>query len=81
LLFLDENQNISDMNKRIIYPNETGIAVITPSGVLSVEETAKKSVPTGVKYKIIDVSDLPVDRNFRNAWEYDFTDSFDGVGA
>ena len=30
------------MNKRIIYPNEIGIAVITPSGVLSVEETAKK---------------------------------------
>ena len=69
------------MNKRIIYPNEIGIAVITPTGVLSVEETAKKSVPTGVKYKIIDVSDLPSDRDFRNAWEYDFTNSFDGVGA
>ena len=69
------------MNKRIIYPNEIGIAVITPSGELSVEETAKKDVPTGVKYKIIDVEDLPSDRDFRNAWEYDFTNSFDGVGA
>tara|TARA_Y100000034_G_C6632825_1_gene276350 strand:- start:250 stop:459 length:210 start_codon:yes stop_codon:yes gene_type:complete len=69
------------MNKRIIYPQETGIAVITPSGVLSVEETAKKSVPTGVKYKIIDVEDLPSDRDFRNAWEFDFTTDFDGVGA
>ena len=67
--------------KKIIFPNKTGIAVITPTGVLSVEETAKKSVPTGVKYKIIDVSDLPQERDFRNAWEYDFTNSFDGVGA
>ena len=69
------------MKQRIIYPSESGIAVITPSGVLSIEETALKDVPTGVKYKIIDVSDLPPDRDFRNAWEYDFTDSFDGVGA
>ena len=69
------------MNSRIIYPNETGIAVITPTGDLSVEQTALKDVPTGVKYKIIDVSDLPSNRDFRNAWEYDFTNSFDGVGA
>mgnify|MGYP001276114061 FL=1 len=67
--------------KKIIYPQETGIAVITPTGELSLEETALKDVPTGVKYKIIDGSDLPEDRDFRNAWEYDFTDSFDGVGA
>ena len=69
------------MNKRIIYPQETGIAVIIPTGELSLEETALKDVPSGVKYKIIDASDLPSDREFRNAWEYDFTDSFDGVGA
>ena len=67
--------------KKIIYPNETGIAVITPTGELSLAGTALKDVPSGVKYKIIDVSDLPPDRDFRNAWEYDFTDSFDGVGA
>tara|TARA_R100000152_G_C6737615_1_gene161631 strand:- start:544 stop:753 length:210 start_codon:yes stop_codon:yes gene_type:complete len=69
------------MNKRIIYPQESGIAVIVPSGDLSVQETALKDVPSGVKYKIIDVSDLPSDRDFRNAWEYDFTTDFDGVGA
>ena len=67
--------------EKIIYPNETGIAVIHPTGELSVQETAKKDVPSGVKYKIIDDSDLPEDREFRNAWEYDFTDSYDGVGA
>ena len=67
--------------KKIIYSNETGISVITPSGDLSLEETALKDVPSGVKYKIIDASDLPADRDFRNAWEFDFTTDFDGVGA
>ena len=66
--------------KKIIYQNETGLSVITSSGVLSLEETAKKDVPAGVKYKIIDVSDLPNDRDFRNAWEYDFSTDFDRVG-
>ena len=66
--------------KKIIYQNETGLSVITSSGVLSLEETAKKDVPAGVKYKIIDVSDLPNDRDFRNAWDYDFSTDFDGVG-
>ena len=68
-------------NKIIIYTQETGIAVITPSGELSLEETALKDVPTGVKYKIIDVSDLPKERDFRNAWEFDFSKDSDGVGA
>ena len=67
--------------KKIIFPNETGIAVIHPTGELSLKETALKDVPSGVKYKIINDSDLPQERNFRGAWEYDFTDSFDGVGA
>jgi len=67
--------------KKIIYPQETGIAVIHPTGELSLEETALKDVPTGVKYKIIDHTDLPADRDFRNAWEFDFTTDFDGVGA
>ena len=68
--------------KIIIFPNETGISVIHPTGDLSVEETALKDVPSGVKYKIIDISDLPPDRDFRNAWEYDFDkNGHDGVGA
>ena len=69
------------MNQRIIYPTETGIAVITPTGELSLEETARKDVPSGIKYKIIDSTDLPSDRDFRNAWEFDFSTDFDGVGA
>ncbi len=68
-------------NKIIIYPQENSIAVIYPTGELSLEETALKDVPTDVKYKIIDASDLPQERDFRGAWEYDFTTEFDGVGA
>jgi ribosomal protein S12 len=67
--------------KKIIYQQETGLAVITPCGVLTIEETALKDVPSGVKYKIINASDLPEERDFRNAWEFDFSTDYDGVGA
>lgn len=31
---------------------------------------AAKDVPAGKPYKIVDASDIPEDRTFRNAWEY-----------
>jgi hypothetical protein len=31
---------------------------------------AAKDVPEGKPYKIVDVADIPTDRTFRNAWEY-----------
>ena len=60
------------MNQRIIYPNdEGGVAVIIPADCgLTIEEIAAKDVPAGKPYKIVDVSDIPSDRTFRNAWEY-----------
>jgi hypothetical protein len=68
--------------KRIIYPIDSGVAVITPTPEcpLTDEETALKDVPTGVKYRLIDYTDLPDSREFRDAWEADFS-TFDGVGA
>jgi len=45
------------------------------------EEVAQKDVPKGFKYKIIDDSDEPTDRSFRNAWEVDDSDLTDGVGG
>jgi hypothetical protein len=60
------------MNQRIIYPTpEGGVAVIIPAPEcgLSIEEIAAKDVPAGVSYKIVDVSEIPSDRTFRNAWE------------
>ena len=61
------------MNQRIIYPNdEGGVAVIIPAPDcgLTVEEIAAKDVPQGKPFKIVDVADIPTDRTFRNAWEY-----------
>jgi len=60
------------MSKRIIYPTDDGgVAVIIPADCsLTIEEIAAKDVPAGKPYKIVDVSDIPADRTFRNAWEY-----------
>lgn len=71
------------MNQRIIYQTtEGGVAVIVPAPNcgLSIEAIAKKDVPTGVPYKIVDVADVPSDRTFRNAWEVDANNLTDGVG-
>ncbi len=60
-------------NKRIIYPTDDGgVAVIVPAPncELSIEDIAKKDVPAGKDYRIVDVADIPEDRTFRNAWEY-----------
>jgi hypothetical protein len=72
------------MNQRIIYPTDEGsVAVIVPAPEcpLSLEEIAKKDVPTGRPYKIVDVSEIPNDRTFRGAWTVDETELTDGVGA
>lgn len=60
------------MNQRIIYPTDDGgVAVIVPADCgLTIEEIAAKDVPAGKVYKIVDVSEIPSDRTFRNAWEY-----------
>ena len=61
------------MNQRIIYQTEDGgVAVIVPApdSGLSIQEIAAKDVPAGKSFKIVDVSDIPTDRTFRNAWEF-----------
>ena len=69
------------MNQRIIYStNEGGVAVIVPSGELSIEDTAKKDVPTGTAYWIVDVSEIPSDRTDRDAWELVDMPEPDGYG-
>jgi hypothetical protein len=70
--------------KLAIFPNTEGtisVLIPAPNCGLTLEQICAKDVPTGVKYKIIDNSELPADREFRNAWDYDFTNSYDGVGA
>lgn len=69
--------------KRIIYQNDdNSISILTPAPEcpLTIEEIAQKDVPTGKKYKIVDISEIPNDRTFRNAWEIDESELTDGVG-
>jgi hypothetical protein len=63
------------MTQRIIYPNDDGgvsILIPTPEYLAehTIEELAAKDVPEGKPFKIVDVSEIPEDRTFRNAWEY-----------
>jgi hypothetical protein len=61
--------------KRIIYKTaDGGVAILVPTDEYlethTIEELAAKDVPAGAEFKIVDVSDLPTDRTFRDAWEY-----------
>jgi ribosomal protein S12 len=70
------------MDKRIIYKKTDGsIKIIIPANCgLTVEQIAQKDVPTGLKYKIVNVSEISSDRTFRNAWTIDDAELTDGVG-
>jgi hypothetical protein len=60
-------------NKRIIYPNDEGgvsIVVPAPDCELSLEQIAGKDVPAGKPYQIVDASEVPDDRTYRNAWTF-----------
>ena len=70
------------MDKRIIYKNtdgSIGIIVLANCG-LTVEQIARKDVPNGLSYKIVNASDISSDRTFRNAWTIDDAELTDGVG-
>ena len=60
--------------KRIIYKNGDGVAIICPAAEYlethTIEELAAKDVPAGKTYHIVDVFEIPSDRTFRNAWEW-----------
>jgi hypothetical protein len=74
---------MADTSKRIIYMQDNGIVAVlipSPNEKRSLDELAKKDVPTGKKYKIVDVSEVSSDRTFRNAWEINESELTDGVG-
>ena len=63
------------MTQRIIYPNDDGgVSVLIPTPEYlethTIEELAAKDVPAGKPYKIVATEDVPTDRTFRDAWEY-----------
>lgn len=61
------------MSQRIIFPTDNGgVAVIVPAPDcgLTIEEIAAKDVPQGKPWRIVDAADIPADRTFRDAWEW-----------
>jgi hypothetical protein len=70
------------MTQVIIYPNDEGwLSVVTPALEcgLSIEEIARKDVPAGRPYHIINVEQLPQEHMLFEAWEADFSNP-DGHG-
>lgn len=61
------------MEQVILYTTEEGyLAEVIPNldCGLTIEEIAAKDVPEGITYHIVNTSDLPTDRTFRDAWEW-----------
>lgn len=72
------------MEQVIVYKEDSGrLAVILPNPDcgLTVDQIAVKDVPAGKPYKIIKTSELPADRNQRDAWTVDDADLTDGIGG
>lgn len=65
------------MNQRIIYPNDNdGVNVVVPTPDWlsqegnTIQKLAEMRVPQGKPYQIVNASDIPSDRTFRDAWEF-----------
>ena len=60
-------------DKRIVYMQDDGtVAIMIPTDEcgLTVEQIQAKDVPDGKTSYIINASEVPTDRSFRNAWTY-----------
>lgn len=71
---------------RVIYQNLDGsVSVLIPTqealSFATIEQIAEKDVPFQLPYKIVDEADIPTDRTYRDAWEWDNTIIPDGFGG
>lgn len=71
---------------KIIYKNSNGgVSIVIPSPEalkhMTIDEIALKDVPTGLPFAIVEDSEIPTDRTFRDAWIVDDSILTDGVGA
>ena len=71
---------------RIIYKNnDNSVGVLIPTqealSFATIEQIAEKDVPKDLPYKIVSVDDIPSDRTYRDAWEWDNTIEPDGFGG
>lgn len=70
---------------KIIYKNENdGVSIIHPTEEalksLSIQDIAAKDVPKGIPYALVEDTEIPEDRTFRDAWTVDEAILTDGVG-
>lgn len=70
---------------KIIYKNiNGGVSVIYPTDesltVMTIGDIAKKDVPTGIAYAIVEDDFIPTDRTYRDAWVVDESILVDGIG-
>lgn len=64
---------MANSDKRIVYMQDDGtVAIMIPTDNcgLTVEEIQAKDVPDSKTSYIIDKTEVPTDRSFRNAWTY-----------
>ena len=64
---------MANSDKKIFYIDVDGnVAIMTPADKteLSVEEIQAKDVPAGKTSYIINATDVPTDKSFRDAWTY-----------
>jgi hypothetical protein len=58
-------------NTRVIYPNDDGgVSIIVPSPECPSLERLLRDLPPGKPYQVIDVSEVPSDRTYRDAWTF-----------
>jgi len=64
---------MANSDKRIIYTDDEGnVCVVVPTDNcgLTVEQIRDKDVPSGKTATIVDKSEVPSDRSFRNSWTF-----------
>jgi hypothetical protein len=71
---------------RIIYKNaDNSVSILIPTdealSFATIEQIANKDVPNGLPYKVITESEIPIDRKYRSAWEWDNSITPDGFGS
>ena len=74
------------MDQVIVFNQENGVpCILIPTQEAlenhSIEDIAKKDVPSGKPFKIINASDLPSEEYPQESWSIDDSDLTDGFGS
>ena len=66
---------------RIIYNDNEGLKILIPAMDVDPIIIAEKDVPKGILFRVVDDNQIPTDRTYRSAWEYEITEfNADGRG-